>query len=156
MARFSMNIQRASCELLPTSIPLRLNPIMHTLHLNMKLSKSVVGTFSLRVLERWIRSAFLASLSGLCMRCMCSRSLSFLLMSQEKNGHTSTPVNNDPSLISIHLTLNCLPHVEQRKSLRSEWRSMCKRSLSGRQKAFSQSGHWKIFSEWKQRICFFI
>lgn len=56
---------------------------------------------------------------------------------------------------SIYLTLNCLPHVEHRKSLRSEWRNMCKRSLSGRQKAFSQSGHWKIFSEWKHRICFF-
>lgn len=53
-----------------------------------------------------------------------------------------------------HITLNCLPHVEHRKSLRSEWRSMCNRSLSGLQKAFSQCGHWKIFSEWKQRICF--
>lgn len=50
---------------------------MHSLHLNMKLSKSVVGTFCFSVLERWMRSAFLASRSGLCMRCMCSRSLSF-------------------------------------------------------------------------------
>lgn len=53
------------------------------------------------------------------------------------------------------LTLNCLPHVEHRKSLRSECRSMWRRNLSGRQKALSHSVHWYIFSEWKLRTCFF-
>lgn len=61
-----------------TSIPRLLKPIIQSLHLNMKLSKSVVGSFCFRALVRWMRSAFLASRSGLCILCMCSRSLSFL------------------------------------------------------------------------------
>lgn len=73
-----LTINKQNSVISLTSIPLRLNPIMQSLHLNIKLSKSVAGTFRLRLLERWFRSAFLASLSGLCIRCMCSRSLSFL------------------------------------------------------------------------------
>ncbi len=52
------------------------------------------------------------------------------------------------------ITLNCFPQVEHRKSLRSEWRSMWSRSLSGLQKALSHSVQWKIFSEWKLLTCF--
>lgn len=153
-------LNNSNPEILLTSIPLRLNPIMHNLHLKTKLSKSVAGVFNFRALERCTRSAFFASLSGLCMRCICSRNLSFLLAPRKKEiikvkGWGGGGIKTFLAFqISLHITLNCLPHVEQRKSLRSEWRSMCKRSLSGLQKAFSQCGHWKIFSEWKQRICF--
>lgn len=52
----------------------------------------------------------------------------------------STCTRDNPA--KSHLTLNCLPHVEHRKSLRSECRSMWSRSLSGRQKALSHSVHW--------------
>lgn len=63
-------------------------------------------------------------------------------MTHSKNAHVSDKgCFSNNTFQCTQLTLNCLPQVEHRKSLRSEWRNMCKRSLSGRQKAFSQLGH---------------